>query len=651
MMKKLIALILVLIIPLCIQVLNSSEESLLVEVEENGFSKKDKNLSWEYIKDKLFEGKVDRKLVPRLKIFGPVLLDLKNATALDSLAVKTLLEEIRTVLPQKTITYFSDFTKFSFAELVKNRFNKKENIEGYSYREILSSTIKLDFEVENDSLEGENLKTGFYYNNDKIRNRNLGLVTLHFAKLYFSFNKNTSLIERKKHIQFEFLRCLCSVHPDESEALFLNIKYPINAVFNEPTYNIVDKEFTDIDKFLVKKLYSKNFEEEFSEYMYETYPWRYASLFLDKDLAKLKALVLISFLGVLIFILAFGLFKNEAKGFLNYFFPLFVVLLSLSNLHWMYVFIIEIGQSSESLKNIIDVFLYVLMSSIIVSSLLWFFEKKLIINSENFTYQFVLKLLLTFVCLNVPVLIGYFLGKTHGATTIYIPLFFAFLTLTLGRGLLIYLNYFSKSLIKQKELELSRLKEINAQNELKSLHAHINPHFLYNALNSIASLTQENAAKAEEMILSLSDLFRYSINRKGRKMSTIEDEVLMVENYLKIEKIRFEDRLNFTIDVHEGLLKKEIPMYILQPLVENAVKHGISKIKDYGSISLEIKQKKEIISVEIFDNGPDFPEGLFGGHGLQSVYDLLRLSYGESAMLNWENCPKKKIMILIPSKK
>ena len=193
------------------------------------------------------------------------------------------------------------------------------------------------------------------------------------------------------------------------------------------------------------------------------------------------------------------------------------------------------------------------------------------------------------------------------------------------------------------------LKELQLATELNSLHAQINPHFLYNALNSIASLAHINANKTEEMALSLSDLFKYSINRKGEKLSTIKDEVEMVENYLKIEKIRFEDRLEFSVDVAPSLLEKKIPRYVLQPLIENAVKHGTSNIEGKGNIHLNITKNNNNLLISVGDNGPDFPDGLVSGHGLQSVYDLLRLSYGEQATMNWENSPKKKITISIRS--
>lgn len=628
MMKKTI-LILLLLIPLIFRMVNSSEDALILQVEENGYSKKEKNIHWEYVKDKLFEGKINRNHNVAKKISGPILFTLENATKQDSLAVSVIIEELKKVIPHKAVKYFSRFTKSEFSEYTNDKTNRRTKIQGYSAHDIISSTIKVNFETDK-------------YRNKRGANKNA-------KSLYFSFKEETSLEERKKHIQYEVLRTICFIS-DNNDALFLNITYPTEAIFNSPTYNVLDKEFTEIDKFLVQKLYSDDFEQQFSNYMFQTYPWRYANLFLNKNIAYIKVYALIGFISLLMFVLSFKLFNTRKITYWNYFFPLFVVLLGLMNSHWIYSYFIQIELPSDSLKNTLDTFLYVLSSAFIISFLLWFVEQKIINNFLDFTYQFIMKLVLTFCALHIPVLVGYFLiGKTNGTLPIYIPIFFVFLTLTLGRGLLIYLNHFSDSLIKKKEIELSRLKELSAKNELKSLHAHINPHFLYNALNSIASLMHESTDKAEEMIISLSDLFRYSINRKEKKMSTVKDEVLMVENYLKIEKIRFDERLKFTIDVDNDLLEKEIPMYILQPLIENAVKHGISKVETQGEINLEIKQQQNNIVISIYDNGVDFPEDLYGGYGLQSVNDLLRLSYGEKASLNWTNTPKKAITILIPA--
>jgi two-component system, LytTR family, sensor kinase len=160
-------------------------------------------------------------------------------------------------------------------------------------------------------------------------------------------------------------------------------------------------------------------------------------------------------------------------------------------------------------------------------------------------------------------------------------------------------------------------------------------------------LAHTDADKTEKMALSLSDLFRHSINQKEKKTNTLGDELSLVRNYLEIEQIRFGDRLQFSIDVEPDLLSLEIPMFILQPLVENAIKHGISKIEEQGEINLQITKNNNGILISVQDNGPDFREGLVSGHGLQTVYDLLRFSYGDKTEISWHNQPKKEITIFI----
>ncbi|MHB0755174.1 sensor histidine kinase [Polaribacter sp. M15] len=240
-------------------------------------------------------------------------------------------------------------------------------------------------------------------------------------------------------------------------------------------------------------------------------------------------------------------------------------------------------------------------------------------------------------------------GQNHqGAYTTLSYVFLVAMIIASIRALISYFIFKERDLIVENENKLSHLRELKTKAELKSLQSQINPHFLYNSLNSIASLAPINAEKTQKMAHSLSDLFKYSINRKGQKMSTIKDEIEMVQAYLDIEKIRFEERLNFTIKVDETLLNHKIPLFVIQPLVENAIKHGVSKNKDKGEVVLIIEKETNKIVITVSDNGPDFPEGLVSGHGLQTVYDLLRLSYGDKASLNWTNTPQKKITIIIP---
>lgn len=202
--------------------------------------------------------------------------------------------------------------------------------------------------------------------------------------------------------------------------------------------------------------------------------------------------------------------------------------------------------------------------------------------------------------------------------------------------------------IRKKDLDVMRLNQLKTQAELATLHARINPHFLYNALNSIASLIHHDADKAESMTLKLSKLFRYSINQNSEDMVLIRDEVETGSLYLDIEKIRFGDRISFSIDVDEELMDARIPRFLIQPLVENALKHGLNNMAEKGSLIIKISRQSEFIEISVADNGTPFPAELQTGYGLQSTYDKLSLLYGENYQISITNEPVKQIKILIP---
>src|SRR5207253_9320529 len=132
--------------------------------------------------------------------------------------------------------------------------------------------------------------------------------------------------------------------------------------------------------------------------------------------------------------------------------------------------------------------------------------------------------------------------------------------------------------------------------------------FLYNALNSIADLSITDGKKARKMTIALADLFRFSINYTNNNYSTVKDEVEMAEAYLQIEKIRFEDKLNYSIEVDEELNYYLLPRFILQPIVENAVKHGLKATGRLIRIILEIKSDDNGFLIIVADTGPQFPE-------------------------------------------
>jgi len=203
--------------------------------------------------------------------------------------------------------------------------------------------------------------------------------------------------------------------------------------------------------------------------------------------------------------------------------------------------------------------------------------------------------------------------------------------------------------LHEKELDLVKVKQLITQAELQTLQSKINPHFLYNSLNSIASLIHEDADKAEDMTLKLSKLFRYSINSSQDNMATIIEEMEIVNTYLAIEKVRFGDRLSFTDDVAEEIKNNQIPRFLIQPLVENALKHGLNDMASNGVLKISIKKDGDNIAIAITDNGKPFPTELNMGYGLQSTYDKLALLYGENYQVQIANAPEKQIRILIPA--
>ena len=203
--------------------------------------------------------------------------------------------------------------------------------------------------------------------------------------------------------------------------------------------------------------------------------------------------------------------------------------------------------------------------------------------------------------------------------------------------------------ISDQEYQLLNLEKLKTRAELDALQARINPHFLYNALNSIASLVHEDPDKAEEMTLLLSKLFRYTTGRKTEDyFDTIRNELEMVQTYLQVEKVRFGDRLQFHVEVSDADLNDlRVPKFILQPIVENAIKHGVSKMAEQGKILVKIYEKDDWLHLCVHDNGPSFPDSMGAGYGIRSIQDKLKLLYHENAKVELHNEPQKSVNISI----
>ncbi len=203
--------------------------------------------------------------------------------------------------------------------------------------------------------------------------------------------------------------------------------------------------------------------------------------------------------------------------------------------------------------------------------------------------------------------------------------------------------------ISEQEYELLSLEKLKTRAELNALQARINPHFLYNSLNSIASLVHEDPDKAEEMTILLSKLFRYTTGRANDDyFDSIANELDMVRTYLQVEQVRFGDRLKFEVQVEASDLQQlTIPKFLLQPIVENAVKHGIGKLADQGCIRIKIFEEQGWLSLCVYDNGPAFQENLSAGYGIRSIQEKLHLLYQEDATVELRNLPDKHVCVRV----
>jgi two-component system LytT family sensor kinase len=242
------------------------------------------------------------------------------------------------------------------------------------------------------------------------------------------------------------------------------------------------------------------------------------------------------------------------------------------------------------------------------------------------------------------------LGSKSAFESVEITLLFNFYTGCMAGLVYITMSYIDierKRKLNEKELEVSKLQALKTKAELDALHSKINPHFLYNALNSIADLSITDGKKARKMTIALADLFRYSINYSDHNYSTVQEEMEMVEVYLQIEKIRFEDQLNYSIQLDKDVNHYLIPRFLLQPVVENAVKHGLKATGKMTEINITIKKSSDGLQIVVGDNGPAFPDELIPGYGVKSMYDKLDLLFPGAYEVHFINEPKKNVFMNI----
>lgn len=195
---------------------------------------------------------------------------------------------------------------------------------------------------------------------------------------------------------------------------------------------------------------------------------------------------------------------------------------------------------------------------------------------------------------------------------------------------------FSQRAREREQLALN-LEARLAKSRLQALQMQLNPHFLFNTLNSIASLVHENPRAADEMITSLSEFLRLTLKTSDRSEVPLREEMDFLDHYLAIEQIRFGDRLRVEKQIEPALLAAPVPVLILQPLVENAIKHGIEKRRGPGVITITVRRDHETLRLQVRDNGRGLqtaPDGQVSeGVGLSNIRARLHELAGDAATL------------------
>ncbi len=185
---------------------------------------------------------------------------------------------------------------------------------------------------------------------------------------------------------------------------------------------------------------------------------------------------------------------------------------------------------------------------------------------------------------------------------------------------------------RERELRTSQLQAQLVKARLQALKSQLQPHFLFNTLNSISALMLTDVEAADRMVTRLGDLLRISLETAGTQMTTLSRELEFVNCYVKIEKVRFEERLKVSIDVAPETLDASVPHLLLQPLVDNAIKHGISRLVAGGEIRISATADDADLHLEVRDNGPGvrevapFPSN---GVGLRITRERLETIYGQ----------------------
>ena len=541
-----------------------------------------------------FMGETKKPIIYR----NDIVIKLEGTPCLiDSASINELISDLKTIIPTRKI-YFSKVN----ANLIFS-FNDDTNGTGTSTSSIFYSILS--------------------------------------TKNSFQFSPDISKEERKQVLYYYLYRSLVHFSPSKSGTVGIN-----GCVFDGE--NSAKINYNPVDAFILNRLYADDFHKQFKNYFVGHYSYRpYLVQMYHNELDTLFFLLALLIVAIsLTSLILKGAFKPHNWNQKEY------------NKQGLYLFatygiyLLIIGMSDLKPDLRFSKIMLFSLQALLAINLIFYFERLILKNRNLGGSKLIIIILVTFIVLTLS--FRFTFNKYDQSMENYAAMYsFSFsniILISLARAFYIFVNDRYKSIINQKDVELAQMGELQKQSELQSLRAKINPHFLYNALNSIASLATTDAQKTEQMALALSDFFKYAINREQKQLNSLSEELNAVRTYLEIEKVRFGDRLSFEIDCNPGLFSFQIPQLLIQPLVENAIKHGLSQITGNGLIRIIITKDDLQLNIRVYDNGPAFPDGPLSGFGIQNTQERIVLLYGSKATINWNNTPHKYIELILPFK-
>lgn len=198
---------------------------------------------------------------------------------------------------------------------------------------------------------------------------------------------------------------------------------------------------------------------------------------------------------------------------------------------------------------------------------------------------------------------------------------------------------------KRTEIQSLKLEANTKEIELNQLKSQLNPHFMFNSMNSIRALVDEDPSRAKIAITQLSNILRSTLMMHKNRFITLEEELGLVKDYLELEHIRYEERLSFSLDIDPSTLYMQIPPMMIQTLVENGIKHGISKYPEGGSITISTKKDEQQVTIHIINTGQlKVTDSHESGFGVANTTNRLELLFGKHASFYLKNLNDRQVI-------